>query len=32
VLTVLLTAALLAALAEAFRRGEQLAEDVDGLV
>ena len=32
VLTVLLTAALLATLAEAFRRGEQLAEDVDGLV
>ena len=32
VLDVLLTAALLAVLAEAFRRGEQLAEDVDGLV
>jgi hypothetical protein len=32
VLNVLLTAALLAVLAEAFRRGEQLAEDVDGLV
>jgi hypothetical protein len=29
---VLLTAALLATLAEAFRRGEQLTADVDGLV